>query len=172
MSVRHAVLATIHAQDGVVKGRTLLQKKLYFLGDLSDEDYGFSPHYYGPYSELVAQQVEALAKMSAGFIDEGVVGLAGTGGPFGERVRYDLGLSTAGKKVLRKRKDILSPYQDHLDRINGHSIANNVKLMSAAAKAHFIVTEHGPATVKDIQQRALGLGWRVSRDQIQKSSTT
>ena len=108
-------------------------------------------------SELVAQQVEALA---------------GTGGPFGERVRYDLGLSTAGKKVLRKRKDILSPYQDHLDRINGHSIANNVKLMSTAAKAHFIVTEHGPATVKDIQQRALGLGWRVSRDQIQKSSTT
>ena len=37
-----------------LRGRTLLQKKIYFLSELMDVDLGFSPHYYGPYSSYVA----------------------------------------------------------------------------------------------------------------------
>ena len=164
MSVRHAVLATMSAQGEALKGRTLLQKKLYFLGLLSGEDFGFSPHYYGPYSESAAEQTEAL--VAAGFVDEKLESFEDMSGPFGEPVRYDYTLSMSGKEIIERRKDILHSYKEPLQLINGHPIANDVKLLAAAAKVYFIVADQGGASVQEIQQAATSLGWRIKSRQI------
>lgn len=44
--VRDAVLAAIQKEpEGILVGRTLLQKKLYFVATLLREDWDFVPHY-------------------------------------------------------------------------------------------------------------------------------
>ena len=49
MGVMDAILAAIHgAAEERISGRTLLQKKLYFLSVLNQEAFGYRPHYYGP----------------------------------------------------------------------------------------------------------------------------
>ena len=49
------LLSVIAAFGGRVDGRTLLQKRAYFVSLLSDIDPGlnFDAHYYGPYSATV-----------------------------------------------------------------------------------------------------------------------
>jgi uncharacterized protein YwgA len=54
VSIKVAIVAALDAEPKrVMRGRTLLQKKLYFVSALSREDFGYEPHYYGPYSTVV-----------------------------------------------------------------------------------------------------------------------
>ena len=46
MSIKDALLATIGSKECGIRGRTLLQKRMYFLAVLVGEDFLFSPHYY------------------------------------------------------------------------------------------------------------------------------
>ena len=70
MHIQDLILFVIESEgeDGL-RGRTLLQKKLYFLSILEKVDLGFAPHYYGPYSSLVAENLDIL--VSARFLNEG-----------------------------------------------------------------------------------------------------
>ena len=61
MDPRDAVMLTIREEEkGVLHGRTLLQKRIYFASVLAKEELGFRPHYYGPYSQTVADAVDSL----------------------------------------------------------------------------------------------------------------
>ena len=61
MTIKGAIVATIEAEPRrVVRGKTLLFKKLYFVSVITGEDFGFSPYFYGPYSDVVSDQVGAL----------------------------------------------------------------------------------------------------------------
>lgn len=51
-----------------LRGRTLLQKKLYFLSVLMDVNLDFTAHRYGPYSSAVAGQLASL--VGHGFVRE------------------------------------------------------------------------------------------------------
>ena len=83
MGVMDAILATINsAGERRISGRTLLQKKLYFLSVLNQEAFGYRPHYYGPYSQLVADNVGALCQ--AGFLKEEVETFPESIGGFGK----------------------------------------------------------------------------------------
>jgi uncharacterized protein YwgA len=59
---RAIILLAIDAFGGQVGGKTLLQKRLYFLEILLNEDLGlnFDAHYYGPYSAIVNSDVTTL----------------------------------------------------------------------------------------------------------------
>ena len=57
-------------------------------------------------------------------------------------------------------------YNEALSKINDHPIVRNTRLHSAAAKVHFIVSEHGRATVPEIQRWAKELGWSVEPKQV------
>jgi len=56
------VQLAIMAAGGSISGKTKLQKTIYFLGVLTDDlaELGYRPHYYGPYSGVVAQAVDHL----------------------------------------------------------------------------------------------------------------
>jgi len=62
------LLVVKEAGENGLQGRTLLQKKVYFLSELVGIDLGFSAHYYGPYSGLVAGNLASL--VNHGFLDE------------------------------------------------------------------------------------------------------
>ena len=166
MSVKDALLTAIGSDKSGIRGRTLLQKRMYFLAVLVGEDFMFSPHYYGPYSSMVADQLGALCE--AAFVAEQTEAYADLVGPFGGPRRYDYRLTSQGKAMADRRSDAVRVYGDALKKITSHPLADDPNLMSIAAKVHFIVSEHGQATVGEIRQRASELGWDVQRRQIDR----
>ena len=164
MSINDALLALLLHDESGTRGRTLLQKKLYFMGVLVKEDFGFLPHYYGPYSSAVADQLGVLCE--AGFISEQAQSYADLIRPFGELRRFDYRLTENGKGFASVRSKELASYNEALNKINLHTISSNTKLLSIAAKVHFIVREEKSTTSSNIRKRAKELGWAVGKNQI------
>jgi len=165
VNIKDAILATIANEEGkALHGRTLLQKKLYFLSVLLNEDFDFRPHYFGPYSPTVADDLGALT--AAGFISEDVDIFPGSAGPFGERRRYSYKLDPSCEEILPEIADELQACYCALERINSHPIAGNSQLLPVAAKVHFIMNERGRASVEEIRQRATELGWNLGERDI------
>lgn len=160
-----ALLATISSNAEGVKGRTLLQKKMYFLAILAKENYRFAPYYYGPYSSVVTDRLGALCE--AALVSEVTENYPDHFNPVGELRRYDYRLTKAGEQVAVRRSKALEKYKNQLERINTHPVANEAKLLSTAAKVHFIVSGHR-MTVQQIRSRANVLGWKLQPEQIDK----
>ena len=149
MSINDAILAIL--ADDTAHGRTLVQKKMYFLSVLANEDFGFRPHYFGPYSSYASTSLAALGE--ADFVKETRVGY-GIATDFGEMSRYDYGLSASGKEVVKERPEIVSQYREYLDKINNSGVASDINTISIAAKVHFIVSGQGPTTIAQVKQQA------------------
>lgn len=165
MDARDAILAVVSREpDQVIKGRTLLQKRLYFLSILTGQEYEFHPHYFGPYSPVVTDALESL--VGAGFLDEVVKLLQGPPGRFGERRVFQYALTPDGKQVVHTRKGDLDCFEAAIDKINAHPIANNAELLSIAAKVHYIVGEAHGASLDAIQARASELDWKLTPREI------
>ena len=135
---------------------------MYFIGVLAKEDFQFAPYYYGPYSSIVADQIGALCE--AGFVSE----QADMVGSFGELRRFDYELTKAGRKISDMRSEGLADYKEALGRINSHPLSNDPKLLSIAAKVHFIVHERGNAPLSTIRERARQLGWELNSNQVDR----
>jgi uncharacterized protein YwgA len=169
MDPRDAVMLTIQQEEGgQLTGRTLLQKKLYFACVLADEDFGFVPHYYGPYSQSVADAVTSLTANH--FVEETTETFPGEPNLFGERRRHSYSLTDDGKAVLAVSEKLpeTEKWQAFLRKVNSHSVAENFNLLSVAAKIHLIVKAVGKATRKEIQDQAKRYGWKVSDEDIEK----
>ena len=170
MSTIDAILATLAveppgecASSRSVRGRTSLQKQIYFLSVLSNEDFGFRPHYYGPYSSHVSTDLSALVE--ADLVEESRVGY-GVATEFGEVSRYDYRLSESGKHVVERRPEIVAGYKEYLDKIHSSGVSADPNTISIAAKVHFIVSGQGNASVDQIQDMAGSLGWSISEDSV------
>lgn len=151
---------------GELRGRTLLQKKLYFVSVLAGEQSGYSPHYYGPYSSLVADDLGAL--VNAGFVQGDTDVFSEMLGPWGERRLCKYRLREPSAVLIRSREMEMGAYQDAIERINADPISQNAHLLSIAAKVHIIVSERGEVTLGAIKQRAAELGWKLSDRDIQQ----
>ena len=81
-----------------VQGRTMMQKILFILRSKYHkfEDYSFSLHYYGPFSEDLAEQLGWLKHM--GFIKENPVWA-------GDVVRFDISLTDDGERIAQKTRE-------------------------------------------------------------------
>lgn len=170
MSLADAILATLASesrshseQGGYLPGRTLLQKKIYFLSVLANETFGFRPHYYGPYSPQVSTTLSALVE--AGFVEELQTGY-GAQGPFGEVVRFDYRLTESGRTVVDSDPKVVKHYSGYLSKINDPESISDLKTMAVAAKVHFIVSYSGTATIALIRKEAASLGWSLSNDEV------
>ena len=155
-------------EDGL-QGRTLLQKKVYFLSELMDVDLGFSAHYYGPYSGLVAGNLASL--VSHGFLDE-VTEVFDTTPPrnrFGEKNRYTYFLTDDAEELWSdiENDPEFPEWKDKLDRINDQKIAHDFDRLSIAAKVHYIVSWRGKRTIEQVQKVAKEYGWNVSTEDIE-----
>ena len=172
MSVSDAILSILDAeptqpssQTGVVRGRTLIQKKMYFLSVLADEDFGFRPHFYGPYSSMVSTALGTL--IEADFIEETRFPY-GISTDFGEMNRFDYSLSESGQCVVSQRPEVVSPFRPYVDKINDSGIASDINTISIAAKVHFILADQGESTIVQIRKQADNLGWNISRQSVDR----
>ncbi len=163
------LLVIKEAGENGLQGRTLLQKKVYFLSELMDVDLGFSAHYYGPYSGLVAGHLASL--VNHGFLDERTETFETTPSrnPFGERNRYTYHLTDGAKELWNDiENDIqVAEWKEKLERINAHEIAEDFNKLSIAAKVHYIVKWRRKATVAEVKHVAGEYGWNVQQNDIE-----
>jgi len=162
------------ALNGEIKGKTKLQKVVYFLGLASGQQdlLGYRPHFYGPYSDEVAAAVERLKAL--GFLDQTVSGIGMVDTRGFEVARHDYRLSDAGKRVAEAKEE---KYESEWKKIkiavkvmNG-LLGQDYMKMSIAAKTWFLLGEKkGNARLDDLASLAPRFGWSVTVDQIKEAA--
>src|SRR5437016_5692802 len=160
MNATEFLLSLIDASNGIVQGRTLLQKKAFFVSILSgiDPNLGFDAHYYGPFSSNVESTITTLRNL--GFLQESSTGFGVVSGGF-EMKRYDYSLTDDGKALLqrlRPSKEYVA-IRESVRRITAAGDPNYVEL-SIAAKAFFLLRKKDrQMSVPELQEEAGRFNW-------------
>jgi len=164
------ILLAYGAFDKKMSDRTLLQKRIYFLSEILDENHGFSPHYYEPYSSQVAEANSELKAL--GFIEEDRTVYGWNHNGF-EMARYVYSLTEDGLKLLeRKKKEYPDEWKQIYDAENTIKAAGTIDYMqlALAAKAYFILTRQGGTASKEtIKTVAQKFGWTIHEQELEKA---
>ena len=171
MHIIDILLLVVGSEKNGLKGRTLLQKKVYFLSVLMDVDLGFSPHYYGPYSSYVASHLDSL--VSCGLLKEVTESFSDEENVFGERRRHTYSVPDNVEPVWQEdiqeqEKPQFDKWRDALKRINEQDISKDFNKLSIAAKVHYIISweGNGTLTLPQVQQIAEDYKWDVKPEDI------
>ena len=170
MNAMQFVLALIHAAGGSVQGRTLLQKRAYFVSELSGVDPGlrFNAHYYGPYSSVVDGTVTQLKNL--GFLEESTTGFGVVSGGF-EMRRYDYKLTEDGLRILEPitQTPEYRRVQLALQKMGDAGNTNYVEL-SMAAKAYFILRkQQKPTSRSELIALAERFNWSITPESLESA---
>lgn len=170
MNATDFIISLVDASGGSIQGRTLLQKRAYFLTLLAGLDVRleFDAHFYGPYSPVVDNTVTQLK--NSRFIEENATayGVDNTGF---EMKRYDYTLTPDGQKIaaqLRKSPE----YAQILNIVNRMSESGNLNYMelSIAAKAFFILKKRKEKLSKEeIIREARKFDWNIQPHSLDKA---
>ena len=174
LSSDDAVLAVAEGWDGEIPGRTLLQKVAYFLSVLTGSDLGFRPHYYGPYSPLIAATVNE--RVALGELQETVRNSPRTfEGHDDEKRFYVYQLTARGKRAVEIHRSWNPPEFER-----AVEIARKIKELGAdymqlafASKLHLIIRaqKEKPITVEQIRAAAEELDWPLSEEDVRQGAT-
>jgi len=168
-----AIIVTLGIAGDKIKGRTTIQKLIYFESDLNLVAAEYRPHYYGPYSSEVAGMIQEL--IALGFIDEAIETRESTGFSVSDDwKRYHYELTDDGKEFL---KTVESQFSEEYNKISKlvkicKDRSNlNPTILSCAAKVDYIA--HQEKTIWDLEKiklRAEALNWNLSPDQIEEAT--
>ena len=155
-----------------LRGRTLLQKKVYFLSVLMKVDLGFSPHFYGPYSSYVAGHLDSL--VNCGLLREVTESFSTSledKNIFGEIRRHTYFFPDDAEEMWQdlQKKTEFSKWEKTLERINSQKFSNDFDYLSIAAKVYYIVSRKKEITLRAVRQVAEGYGWNVSKVAIENA---
>ena len=167
MHIQDLILLVIGSEKGQsLQGRTLLQKKLYFLSVLKEIDLGFAPHYYGPYSSLVAENLDIL--VSARFLNEVTETFETDRNIFDEIRRHTYYLTPDGDTIMKEiqQEAEYTDWKQTLDTLNSQPLASDFNTLSIAAKVYYIVNRQGRTTTEQIQEVAKEYDWNIDDSQI------
>jgi len=164
------LLCVIDASGGSVNGRTLLQKKAFFVSELAKIDAGlnFDAHFYGPYSATVEGTMTQLKNL--GFVQESSTGFGAVSGGF-EMRRYDYSLTDDGKQLIERltSSDEYRRIKAAVDQIAASGEPNYVEL-AIAAKAYFLLKNRDKEMpVTELQKQAEKYNWSISPNSIKKA---
>lgn len=172
MDTRDFTLLALLAIGGEIRGKTKLQKTIYFLGLMTDclPDLGYRPHFYGPYSDDVADAVTWMKTI--GILDQNVTSWGRNRCGF-EVSRADYRLNEQGTAFAESRS---RQYADLWNRLKAATSAlqkaGDIDYMdlSIAAKTYFLLGQRrGPASKAELTKLASRFGWEVSAEQISRA---
>ena len=138
MKAADFVLSLIDAFEGHVKGRSLLQKRAYFVSVLTgvESDIGFLTHYSGPYSATVDNAVSRLKSLR--LLNQSEIAPSRF-----EIKRYEYRLTNEGIKAAAALKQS-QEYGAVANACQAVVKADELTL-SIAARAHFTLKKRGQA---------------------------
>lgn len=159
-----------------IKGNTKLQKTVYFLGLRTglEEDLGYRPHFYGPYSDEVADAVGRLKAL--GFLDCTRSGVGSVDSRGFEVVRSDYRLNAEGRMVAEiKKKQFKGEWgyiqkgAEELETL----LTKDYMQLSIAAKIKFMLGKRqaqSPVKPEELASLASRFGWSVTPDQVRAAA--
>jgi len=168
---RDVLILAYKAFEGDMRGKTLLQKRVYFLSVMLGIDLGYEAHYYGPYSEKVAAlnlELKSLGQVSEsssawGYDQRGF-----------EMARHDFKLTDVGARLAeRKATELPRLWSRTRKAAKVISKAGDLDYMelSIAAKAYYVLNKlNGKATLEDIGGMLPKFGWSVSTEQLDRAT--
>lgn len=162
MQATETILAVLGSSAKPVEGRTAIQKLVYFCS-IDKADLGYRPHFYGPYSPMVARFLEDL--LSLDFIEEE------SRVTLNDRILYTYNLTSDGFE-LAKNIQIREPkeYARIAKIVNTcEQIANNdFNVLSWAAKVYFIIQQKGTEISSRDQavEMSRQFGWQLTPNEI------
>ncbi len=166
----HLVLLAVGEE---IRGRTKLQKTVYFLGILTGnlDDLAYRPHFYGPYSDAVASAVNRLKAL--GFVQESSLHTGMVNSEGFEIARHDFQLTEEGCKIAnQKATQNPAAWQKIKRAVDLFKKGGDIDYMqmSVAAKAYFMLSEKGkPASAAELSESAKKLGWDPKPAEIAES---
>jgi uncharacterized protein YwgA len=173
MDAKDFVTLALLVKGGEIRGKTKLQKTVYFLGLMTGqlENLGYRAHFYGPYSDEVADAVTTLKTIGA--IDQNVCGW-GTDPSGFEIRRYDFRLNEQGRLFAesksRQHRDLFEGLQQANQVLDGAGDLDYME-MSVAAKTYFMLGQKkGRASMKELAQLATRFGWSVSPQEAHRAA--
>jgi uncharacterized protein YwgA len=167
------LLCLVDASGGSIEGRTLLQKRAFFVTELTGEDFGlkFGAHYYGPYSATVEGTTTQLKNL--GFLRESSSGFGTLSDGFEVR-RYDYTL-TDDSTVLLKKLKATQEYKRIYEATRRILDAGNPNYMelSIAAKSYFLLKKKGGCimSVGELIKEAEKYSWNISPQSVDRAMT-
>ena len=171
MLARDILVLTYKAFDGDMRGKTLLQKRVYFLSVKLSVDMGYEAHYYGPYSEQVATLNSELK--SLGYISESSSAWGYNQQGF-EMARYNFRLTELGTRLAdRKAENQPELWKNIQTAASVVKQAGDLDYMglSIAAKAYYVLRKlNGKATLGDIAGMLPKFGWSVTEKQLDEAT--
>ncbi len=169
---RDVLVLTYKAFEGDMRGKTLLQKRVYFLSVMLGIDIGYEAHYYGPYSEKVANANSELK--SLGYISESSSAWGYDQRGF-EMARHDFQLTDLGARLADLKVEAQPKLW--LEIQNAATIMKKAggdldyMELSIAAKAYYVLNKlNGKATLEDIAGMLPKFGWSVKKEQLEKAA--
>lgn len=164
------LILILHAStdNNRIDGRTTIQKIGYFVSSRLGIDNGYFPHYFGPYSPIIASNLQNL--VSLGLVAEDAVLTQN------ERKMYSYSLTEDGKTYansiipkLKRQFKIVKNVVDRAQVISG----NRINRLSAAAKVHYLASHSDTAlTLSSAIEMAKSLGWNLEENQIISGAKT
>ena len=172
MNIRHVLAMLLHTSGNSISSKTKIQKEMYFLSKLLNDDFAFRAHYYGPYSPMVEQALDEL--IGAGFLEvkREVYGLDYQRGF--EMKRFDYHLTPSGEELAEELEEQhsseVSTISDFVEKMEAVGNPDYLDL-SVAAKVFFILDKQGEKmTIDEIKKEARGFGWRINEPDIDKAA--
>ena len=164
MSLDKLILLLIQLSKRI-KGKTLLQKRVYFLSILLRKNFGFRAHHYGPYSPFVE---DSLGKMKSLDFIKVSANNYGTDNIGFEVCRYDYGLTDDGKILVdnyeKNNPDEYKKIKKQFQLMKDSGDIDDYISLSIAAKIHYIIDKSqskSRMSVSEIRERAKQLGWNI-----------
>ena len=171
MIARDILVLAYKAFGGNMRGKTLLQKRVYFLSVMLGIDLGYEAHYYGPYSGQIADLNAELK--SLGCISESSSAWGYDQRGF-EMARHDFVLTDVGTRLAdRKSQQCPELWKDVQQAAAVVTQAGELDYMelSIAAKAYYVLNKlNGKATLEDIAGMLPKFGWLVSDQQLERAT--
>lgn len=172
MTALKVFLLMLEAAGGRMAGKTLIQKRAYFLNEFLKLGLYFKPHYYGPYSPELDDAI-GRAKV-LGFVQESTIGFGLDMETGFEVKRFDYALTPEGRKVAAALKELYRHEWEQLSRAFEkirEADGDDYVALSLAAKTFYVLSASGEAlTLRDITAKARHIGWQVSEDGIARAA--
>ena len=165
MNVYDVIALTIHSNDMMIEGRTVMQKLIYFnsIKIPTIQIQSYAHHFYGPFSSEVATALEEMFALSylnkiihSGFYDSYTYLLTAKGKKFANNLTLEHPKEhTQISKIVKKCREFCELKPEPL---------------SFAAKAHHILVNtkktRGKYSLSDVQDVAKDFDWNISKKDV------
>jgi len=163
MDMSDTLITIFDVEPEGIDGRTTIQKLTYFISTELNIDAGYKADLYGPYSSLVATQLQTLVGLDFVFEKRRRT--------VRDRIMYSYHLTEDGQELAKKVKKespetylIIKNVVEKCKKI----VHYNFHVLSWAAKVHFILRQTDKAiTYKEVMDATQLFGWKLGQKEIE-----